>query len=72
MAPSPATEDYYAILEVEQLATLELITKSYKQLAKKLHPDRNNNHDTTAAFQSVGQAPWQVPPFSVPATQCPH
>lgn len=55
MAPSPITEDYYAILEVEQTARPELITKSYKRLAFKLHPDRNTKRDATEAFQMVSQ-----------------
>lgn len=53
MAPPPITEDYYAVLEVEQSATPELIVKSYKRLALKFHPDRNAQHDTTEAFQVV-------------------
>ncbi|KAH8744252.1 hypothetical protein F5883DRAFT_590396, partial [Diaporthe sp. PMI_573] len=56
MAPSPITEDYYAILEVEQTTGPELITKSYKRLALKLHPDRNTKHDATEAFQLLGRA----------------
>ncbi|KAG8163970.1 hypothetical protein KVR01_005888 [Diaporthe batatas] len=56
MAPSPVTEDYYAILEVEQTARPELITKSYKRLALKLHPDRNPKRNATEAFQMLGQA----------------
>jgi hypothetical protein len=41
------------VLEVGQTATLELVTRSYKRLALKLHPDRNANHDSTEAFQLV-------------------
>jgi curved DNA-binding protein CbpA len=55
MAPSVITEDYYLILEVEQTAELELITRSYKRLALKLHPDRNPRRDATEAFQRVCQ-----------------
>jgi curved DNA-binding protein CbpA len=53
MAPSAITEDYYMILEVDQTAGLELIIKSYRQLALKLHPDRNPSRDATAKFQRV-------------------
>ena len=53
MVPPPITEDYYMVLEVEQNATHELIVKSYKRLALKLHPDRNASHDATEAFQLV-------------------
>lgn len=56
MAPSPATEDYYFILEVEQIAELAEITTSYRQLALKHHPDRNLASDTTSAFQALERA----------------
>jgi len=55
MAPVPITEDYYMVLEVSQTATPELVIRSYKRLALKLHPDRNANHDATEAFQLVCQ-----------------
>lgn len=45
MAPVPITEDYYMVLEVKQTTSPELIKKSYKQLALKLHPDKNANND---------------------------
>ena len=60
MAPSPITDDYYKVLEVEQIATRELITKSYKRLALKLHPDRNTKQDATEAFQLVCQGFWAL------------
>jgi curved DNA-binding protein CbpA len=53
MAPSPITEDYYMVLDVEQAATPELITQAYKRLAFKLHPDRNAKHNATEEFQRV-------------------
>jgi DnaJ-class molecular chaperone len=53
MAPVEITEDYYLILKVDQSATTATITKSYKQLALLLHPDRNKKHDATEAFQLV-------------------
>ncbi|KAH7401830.1 hypothetical protein DE146DRAFT_631121 [Phaeosphaeria sp. MPI-PUGE-AT-0046c] len=56
MAPSAITEDYYMILGVDQAAGLELIIKSYKQLALKLHPDRNPERGATEAFQKLGRA----------------
>ncbi|TVY13105.1 Chaperone protein DnaJ [Lachnellula arida] len=56
MAPVPITEDYYMVLEVEQTATAEIVLRSYKRLALKLHPDRNTKHDATAAFQLLGTA----------------
>jgi curved DNA-binding protein CbpA len=53
MAQSPVTEDYYAILEVDQTATPELITKSYRRLALKAHPDRHAHGGSTQLFQLV-------------------
>lgn len=53
MAPVQITEDFYMVLEVEQTATIEVISRSYKRLALKRHPDRNAGRDTTAAFQLV-------------------
>lgn len=55
MAPVNITEDYYAILEVPHTATLEVITRSYRRLARTLHPDKNLNDElgATASFQSV-------------------
>jgi hypothetical protein len=58
MAPSLVTEDYYVVLEVGQTAAPELIIRSYKRLALKLHPDRNAKHDTTKDFQLVCQFSW--------------
>jgi len=55
MAPAQITEDYYFILEVSQTATPELLNRSYKRLALKLHPDRNAKHDATQTFQLVRQ-----------------
>jgi curved DNA-binding protein CbpA len=50
MAPPTVTEDNYKTLEVDQTATLELITRSYRRIALKLHPDRGGS---TQAFQLV-------------------
>lgn len=50
MAPPTIAIDCYKTLEVDQTATLELITKSYRRLALKLHPDRGGS---TQAFQMV-------------------
>ncbi|GAB7325659.1 hypothetical protein MBLNU13_g09636t1 [Cladosporium sp. NU13] len=56
MSSSNATEDYYMILEVLRTATSEQITKSYRRLALKFHPDRIANGGSTQAFQLLGQA----------------
>jgi len=46
--PGQTTMDYYAILEVDRSATPDEIKKSYRRLARELHPDRNS-HDPEAA-----------------------
>ncbi|KAF8850433.1 DnaJ-domain-containing protein [Acephala macrosclerotiorum] len=56
MAPTAITHDYYAVLEVEQTATLGEIIKSYKRLALLRHPDRNTTRNTTDEFQLLGAA----------------
>lgn len=54
MAPCEITEDYYAILEAQQTATIEIIRKSYLRQAVLLHPDKNpTKPDATASFQRV-------------------
>ena len=60
MAPAPITEDYYMVLEVGQTATPELVIRSYKRLALKLHPDRNTKRDATEAFQLVCQFSGEI------------
>jgi curved DNA-binding protein CbpA len=53
MAPVEVDDDYYAVLEISNTATLEVITKSYRRLAKIRHPDKNRRRDSTAVFQLV-------------------
>ena len=54
MAPSVVTEDYYAVLQVPQSATVDIIRINYRRLAKVLHPDKNpNKPSATASFQRV-------------------
>ena len=54
MAPVEYSVDYYAVLEVSNIATLEVVTKSYRRLARIRHPDKNlNKGDSTAVFQLV-------------------
>jgi curved DNA-binding protein CbpA len=49
-------DDYYAILEVSCDATTQEITRSYKRLALRLHPDKNPSSDSTEAFQKLVRA----------------
>ncbi|KAK5738888.1 hypothetical protein LTR17_005614 [Elasticomyces elasticus] len=58
MAPPPITEDYYLVLEVKQDDAIATITRSYRRLALKHHPDRNitTAAAATEAFQRLGRA----------------
>jgi curved DNA-binding protein len=49
--------DYYKILEVDKKATDADIKKSYRKLARKLHPDLNpNDKDAHKKFQAINEA----------------
>ncbi|WP_315816658.1 J domain-containing protein [Paraflavitalea speifideaquila] len=53
-------KDYYKILEVTPLATLQEIKKSFRQLALKYHPDKNaGDHLSAALFREIQEA-WEV------------
>ena len=61
MASVEFNDDYYAVLEISNNATLETVTKSYRRLAKIRHPDKNlDKNDSTAAFQLVSPIAFQV------------
>ena len=49
-------KDYYAILKVPTNATLEEIKKSYRSLAKKYHPDKNEASDAEDKFKEINEA----------------
>jgi curved DNA-binding protein CbpA len=53
MAPVEIEDDYYEVLEISDTAALDVVTKSYRRLAKIYHPDKNRNDGSTAAFQLV-------------------
>ena len=53
MAPTEANIDYYAVLEISNLSTIDIISKSYRRLVLLRHPDKNPNADSTAMFQLV-------------------
>src|ERR1041384_7653011 len=57
-------EDLYSVLSVPKTASAEVITKAYRKLAKKLHPDLNPGDraaeekfkEVTAAYDLLGDA----------------
>ena len=53
-------KDYYKILEVAPIATHKEIKQSFRRLALKYHPDKNNgDHLSAALFREVQEA-WEV------------
>lgn len=51
------SKDYYKILELNKYATQEDIKKSYKKLALKYHPDKNqNDEESKKKFQEITEA----------------
>ncbi|RYP42617.1 hypothetical protein DL768_010314 [Monosporascus sp. mg162] len=57
MPPAPSF-DYYAELQVENTASAEQLTASYRRLARIHHPDKNpdKTEEATAAFQKIQEA----------------
>jgi molecular chaperone DnaJ len=50
-------KDYYKILQVSKTATMAEIKKSYRNLAKKYHPDANKDDPKAKEiFQDIGDA----------------
>jgi len=50
-------KDYYAILEIERSATIEIIKKSYRKLAMQYHPDRTGgDSEAEKKFKDINEA----------------
>ena len=50
------TKDYYRLLGVRPDATVLLIKKAYRKLAKQYHPDVNDNPDAAERFRELTEA----------------
>jgi molecular chaperone DnaJ len=48
--------DYYKILEISQNATHDEIKKQYRQLAKKIHPDKNKGEKSEEIMVQINKA----------------
>ena len=48
--------DYYAILNINPIASKKEIKKAFKREALKWHPDRNNSPDATVKMQLINEA----------------
>ena len=49
-------KNYYEILEVDKKASPEVIEKAYKTLAKKYHPDLQNNSNCQDKMRQINEA----------------
>lgn len=49
-------EDLYAELHLPHDASAKYIKKSYRKLAKSVHPDKNQHPEATAKFQRLNHA----------------
>lgn len=56
MAKAVASDDYYSVLHVSQFDNISTIRDSYKRLALRYHPDKNNNVSATEDFQKLSVA----------------
>jgi hypothetical protein len=50
------TKDYYSILNISNNSTKEEIIKSFRELAKKYHPDKNSSPNASDKFREIFEA----------------
>lgn len=48
--------DFYLLLEIEPIASLDEIKSAFRKQAIRWHPDRNPEKDTTGKMQSINEA----------------
>ncbi|KAH7889399.1 DnaJ-domain-containing protein [Phlebopus sp. FC_14] len=57
MVKQSSIDEAYALLGLEQAASIDQVRSAYKQLALRMHPDKNQgNADATAQFQQLSSA----------------
>lgn len=49
-------KDYYDLFGVSRNATQAQIKKAFRELALRLHPDKNQGHDANTIFAHINKA----------------
>ena len=57
----PSKEDFSSLgLRASAYVTIEMVRKAYRNMAKQVHPDRNDSPSATVDFQELNQAYMKV------------